>query len=209
MREDRGRALLCHLAHPLRDRSPSASQDAGGVPAPGGVPFSHSKGIAMHIRPLEVEDHPASLRLLIETFSPFFEDYVRPLLGEQVFEHQHGHWEDDYRGELPTLHAPESGRHAVVAHLADGTITGLVSWKFGGKPDHGEISLLAISALHRRQHIGRRLCQHAIAHMRAGGVHVVEIGTGGDPFHAPARELYEGLGLTRIPVAVYLGTIRP
>lgn len=46
-------------------------------------------------------------------------------------------------------------------------------------------------------------------HLRAGGVDVVQIATGGDPFHAPARPLYQSLGLTRVPTAVYLGSIRP
>ena len=159
----------------------------------------------MHIRPLEVDDHPATLGLLVETFAPFFEDYVRPLLGEQVFQRQHGHWEQDYRDELATLHAPESGRYAAVTHLPEGTITGLVSWRFDDRPHHGEIYLLAVSPLHRRRHIGRRLCELAITHLRDGGVEVVQIGTGGDPFHAPARALYQSLGLTHIPVAVYLG----
>ena len=161
----------------------------------------------MQIRPLEVDDYPATIELLVETFRPFFQDYVRPLLGEKVFQHQHGRWEQDYRDELPTLHAPETNRHAVVAHLADGAITGLVSWRLDGIPHHGQVYLLAVSPLHRRQHIGRRLCEHAIGHMRASGVEVVGIGTGGDPFHAPARALYEGLGFTQIPVAVYLGAI--
>ena len=70
-----------------------------------------------------------------------------------------------------------------------------------------QIYLLAVSPLHRRQGIGRRLCEHAIARMRAAGVEVVEIGTGGDPFHAPARALYAALGFTQVPVAVFLGAI--
>ena len=161
----------------------------------------------MHLRPLRVDDHPALLDLLVETFAPFFEEYARPLLGEAVYRHQHGHWADDYRDELPTLHAPGSGRHAAVAHLADGTLAGLVSWRLGDRPRHGEIYLLAVSPRHRRQHVGRALCEHAIDHLRAGGAEVVQVGTGGDPFHAPARALYEGLGLTPVPVTVYLGAI--
>jgi len=83
----------------------------------------------------------------------------------------------------------------------------LISWRVDAKARHGEIYLLAVSPLHQRQHIGERLCQHAIAHMRADKVEVVQISTGGDPFHAPARALYERLGFTLVPVAVYLGVI--
>jgi ribosomal protein S18 acetylase RimI-like enzyme len=161
----------------------------------------------MHIRPLLADDHRAVHQLLVETFRPFFTDYARPLLGDRVFTHQHGHWEQDYRNELATLHAPEDGRHAAVGCLAEGTIAGLVSWKFGPGVHHGEIHLLAVAPEHRRQQMGRHLCTHALDHMRAGGVHVVQVGTGGDPFHAPARALYESLGLTRVPTAVYLGAL--
>ncbi|MFJ6853057.1 hypothetical protein ACIQM3_21460 [Streptomyces sp. NPDC091271] len=42
----------------------------------------------------------------------------------------------------------------------------------------------------------------AFGEMRKLGAEVVEIGTGGDPFHAPARALYESLGCVHIPVAV-------
>lgn len=43
--------------------------------------------------------------------------------------------------------------------------------------------------------------------MKTNGVEVIEIGTGGDDFHAPARHLYESLGFSLIPVAAYLRTI--
>lgn len=161
----------------------------------------------MHLRPLSAGDHQVVLDLLVETFAPFFDQYARPVLGGPVFEHQHGHWQHDYREELPFLQAPHLGRHAVVAQLADGAVTGLVAWRFDDRPRHGTIHLLAVDPGHRRRGTGRLLCEHAIAHLRAGGVEVVEVGTGGDPFHAPARALYEALGLTRIPTAVYLGAI--
>lgn len=161
----------------------------------------------MHIRPLHADDHSATLDLLIDTFAPFFEDYVRPHLGEQVFQHQHGHWQQDYRDELPTLHAPDEGRYASIGILQGGAIGGLVSWRVDARSRHGEIYLLAVAPASRRQRIGRTLCEHAIAHMRSEAVEVLQIGTGGDPFHAPARALYQQLGLTETPVAVYLGAI--
>jgi hypothetical protein len=40
--------------------------------------------------------------------------------------------------------------------------------------------------------------------MREQGIEVVELGTGGDDFHAPARALYESLGFHLVPVSVYL-----
>lgn len=45
-----------------------------------------------------------------------------------------------------------------------------------------------------RHHAGTALCEHAFEQMRLLGAEVVEIG---DPFHAPARALYEKLGVPR------------
>lgn len=160
----------------------------------------------MHIRPFVSSDLDPLIALTIETFRPFYEGYVRPLLGEQLFEHQHGQWQQDYRDEVPTLHEPAAGRRVAVAQTGD-ELAGYVAWKTGEKPHHGEISLLAVSAEHRGHHVGRQLCVHAIEAMRADGVHVVGIGTGDDAFHAAARALYESLGFTKIPIAGYLKRI--
>ncbi|MDX3132208.1 hypothetical protein PV367_20965, partial [Streptomyces europaeiscabiei] len=45
------------------------------------------------------------------------------------------------------------------------------------------------------------LCEHAFADLRGRGTRLVEIGTGGDAFHAPARALYESLGRVPFPAA--------
>lgn len=67
----------------------------------------------------------------------------------------------------------------------------------------GEVKILAVSAQHRRHHVGTALCEHAFDQMRAFGAEVVEIGTGGDQFHAPARALYESLDCTPHPRTAY------
>ena len=43
--------------------------------------------------------------------------------------------------------------------------------------------------------------------MKAGGVEVVALGTGGDPFHAAARSLCETLGFTPFPGVYYFKAI--
>lgn len=46
----------------------------------------------MHIRSLQVDHHRSATELLIQAFGPFFDGYARPLLGEPIYQHQHGHW---------------------------------------------------------------------------------------------------------------------
>lgn len=151
-------------------------------------------------------DIPILVDIAIDTFGTFYEGYVHPLLGDEIYRHQHGSWRGDYRKEIPTLHYPEGGRNIAVAEVDD-VIAGFVAWKTGAKLNHGEIYLLAVLPKYRRASVGRQLCVHAIQEMKSIGVKVVEVGTGGDDFHAPARAPYEGLGFTMIPVAAYLKNI--
>jgi ribosomal protein S18 acetylase RimI-like enzyme len=160
----------------------------------------------MNIRTCTAADLPQLIDLTVETFRPFYEDYVRSLLGAEIFQHQHGNWEQDYHVEVPTLHDPAAGQFVAVAET-DGAIVGLVAWNVGEKPNHGVISLLAVSAAHRSERIGYELCNFAIERMKSAGVEVVGVGTGDDAFHSAARHLYEGLGFTKIPVAAYLKRI--
>lgn len=157
----------------------------------------------VNIRTMTESDLPALVELTLETFRPFYEGYVHDLMGDELFEHQHGTWEQDYRDEVPTLHYPSAGRHVIVC-VADETIVGYVSWKVGPKPRHGQIYILAVAPDWRGYGVGRQLCDHAIAAMKDSGVDVVGIGTGDDDFHSPARGLYESLGFTKIPIAGYL-----
>jgi hypothetical protein len=87
----------------------------------------------MLIRPYEERDLPAVVDLTIETFRPFYEDYVHPLMGDEVFAHQHGRWEQDYRDDVPLRHDPAAGRHAAVAVVDDQPV-GWVSWQTGRRP---------------------------------------------------------------------------
>ncbi|PZG21751.1 GNAT family N-acetyltransferase [Nonomuraea aridisoli] len=156
----------------------------------------------MHIRPFVPDDLARLTELTIETFRPFYEDYFRPLVGAVVFANQHGDWRGDYGRQVAELHDPHRHRYVAVAEIAD-TIAGYVAWSVDPDRHSGVVTLLAVSDRHRRHHVGTALCEHSFADMRARGAEVVEIGTGGDPFHAPARALYESLGCTPLPVTVY------
>jgi len=132
----------------------------------------------MHIRSFVQQDLARLTELTIETFRPFYEDSFRPLVGEVVFANQHGNWRDDYRKQVAELHDPGQHKYVAVAETGD-AIAGYVAWSVDPARRYGSVTILAVSA------------------------EVAEIGTGGDPFHAPARALYESLGCTLLPVAVY------
>lgn len=156
----------------------------------------------MRIRSFVQHDLARLTELTIDTFRPFYEDYFRPLVGEVIFANQHGAWRDDYRTQVAELHDPSQHKYVAVAETND-VIAGYVAWAVNPVRRSGTVTILAVSPGHRRRHAGFALCEHAFGQMRGLGAEVVEIGTGGDPFHAPARALYESLGCTPLPVAVY------
>ncbi|MFC7344373.1 GNAT family N-acetyltransferase [Saccharopolyspora griseoalba] len=161
----------------------------------------------MRIRTYERADFPALLELTLAVFASFHEDSYRPLVGETVFANRHGHWREDYRERLGRAHDPRAGKHVAVA-VVDDEVAGYVGWVEQVEQRHGEIDILAVAARHRRRGVGRALAEHAIEHMRTGDLQVVSVGTGGDPFHAPARALYEDLGFTPLPTVNYTRPLR-
>ena len=158
----------------------------------------------MNIRPYHSRDLDTLTELTIATFGPSYENHFRPLVGEAIFQHQHGRWADDYRAQVPTLHDPAAGKHVAVAETSGATVAGYVAWTVDPARRHGDIVILAVAAAHRREHIGTALCEYAFEDMTDQGAEVVTIGTGGtDSFHAPARALYDSLGCVPVHVAVY------
>lgn len=156
----------------------------------------------MRFRSSTSRDFSSLLDLTLRVFEPFYEESFRPLLGETVYAVQHGSWRNDYRQELRSLLEPAPGKGLIVAE-DDGIPLGYIAWHTDAVRGHGEITLLAVDPEYRGRGIARTLCDQAMDQMRQSGARIVEVSTGGDGFHAPARALYEELGCTSIPVAVY------
>jgi len=155
----------------------------------------------MHIREFRHADLPFLIDLTIEAFRPLFERHWPALMNPVVFAHDHGHWEDDYRQEVPSLHDPDRDRFITLAE-DHGTVLGYVGWNVTNG-DSGRLDLVAVHPAVQRHGVATGLCRVVLQRLRARGVVVVHIGTGGDAFHAPARKLYESLGFTGVPVVDY------
>lgn len=155
----------------------------------------------MNIRDFQDSDLPGLVALTIETFRPLFEQHLPDQLSRQVFEHDHGDWEGDYRNEVPTLHDPGNDRFITLAE-EEAQLLGYVGWNITDG-DSGRWEMVAVHPDAQRRGVGTALCREVAERLRRRGVTVVHIGTGGDAFHAPARRLYESLGFTGYPVVDY------
>ncbi|MBW0103665.1 N-acetyltransferase [Pseudonocardia sp. KRD291] len=87
--------------------------------------------------------------------------------------------------------------------FVDGQPAGWVCTRLHPEDDMGEIYVLAVDPEHQRSGVGAALTAHSFTRVRAAGLRMMMVETGGDPGHAPARAAYEALGFERWPVARY------
>jgi GNAT superfamily N-acetyltransferase len=65
------------------------------------------------------------------------------------------------------------------------------------------VQLLAVHPAHQNLGIATLLNNVALQEMKARGMKLAVVGTGGDPGHAPARAAYEKIGYTALPLVRY------
>jgi GNAT superfamily N-acetyltransferase len=85
----------------------------------------------------------------------------------------------------------------------DARPAGFAAVAFRTDPDSAEIEMIAVDPDHQNQGIGSALLAHAFDQISAAGVKLVQLGTGGDPGHAPARHVYEKAGFSPLPLVRY------
>ena len=146
------------------------------------------------MRPVRADDPPHLDRVRQAAFAPVFASF-RAILGDDIYALAQAR-EDEAQGELlVALLAPESGWEVYVAEVAS-TVVGFVSLQLNHDTQVGEIGLNAVYPDHAGQGVGTAMYAFAIARMKAAGMRVATVATGGDPSHVPARRAYEKAGFT-------------
>lgn len=101
-------------------------------------------------------------------------------------------------------------RHVLVAIADDDRPIGFAAiWLNAYRPRMGAVDMIAVDPEHQRQGVARELMRLAADHMRAGGMDIAVVETGGDPGHAPARATYEAVGYALLPIARYFTMLVP
>jgi GNAT superfamily N-acetyltransferase len=129
-------------------------------------------------------------------------DSERTVLGSEIFERLNG---EDWRRrqQKDVEHALADDRMRVWVADADGRAVGFVAAKLDRDESIGEIYMLAVDPDHQRRGLGIELTSVATEWIRAEGLPIAMIDTGGDPGHAPARRLYEQAGYRPMPIVRY------
>lgn len=156
------------------------------------------------IRPLEPGDVDAVCALSLRAWEPVFSSF-RAVLGERVYLLLYPDWQASQAAAVRRNCLDPATSALVVEH--DGEVAGFAVLLTQDDPPLGVVDMIAVDPAHQRRGLGRRLVDASVAHFAAAGLPLVNIGTGGDPGHAPARALYESAGFERLPLVSYFRAI--
>ncbi len=145
-------------------------------------------------------DEEPVVALSLRAWAPVFVS-LEKALGADIFLRLHPDWQADQdkavRGSLA-----DPAMQVWVTEAAT-RLAGFVAAKLGRDSLLGEIYMLAVDPAAQGQGVGTALTEMATDWLRASGMRVAMIDTGGDPGHAPARRVYEKAEYTLLPVARY------
>lgn len=157
---------------------------------------------AISIRPVTQADVARLQAIREAAFAPVFASF-RSLLGDTIYELAQAR-DDARQGELlASLLEPDSGWEVHAVELHD-EVVGFVSLRVSADTQVGEIGLNAVDPAHAGRGIGTAMFEWAALRLKAAGMRVATVGTGGDPSHAPARRAYEKAGFHAVLPTVWM-----
>lgn len=152
------------------------------------------------LRPLEPADLPGVVELSLRAWEPVFTS-LRAVLGDEVFLRLYPDWRSE-QVRAVTATCTSTRMSATVADEA-GAPVGFVAFAADPATRLGVIEMLAVDPDRQGAGIGTALTSFALRALRAAGMQVAMVETGGDAGHAAARRTYERAGCTLLPIARY------
>jgi ribosomal protein S18 acetylase RimI-like enzyme len=161
------------------------------------------------IRALRADDIDAVVEFSVRAWRPVFESFME-VMGPDIFRRIYPLWQAGQAGAVRDACRDEAHRTWVAeAPEAPGTpreitrAVGLVVVAVHDDPRRGEIYMIAVDPDYLNRGIASALVNFATDRITELGLPLAEIGTGGDPGHAPARHVYEKAGFTPVPLVRY------
>ena len=159
--------------------------------------------MTVSIRTLRPDDIDAVVEFSLRAWQPAFESF-RQVMGAEIYRRVYPDWKM-IQAEVVESSCRAEGNRVWVAE-ADGRPVGytvVVVHPINRETESGEIYMLAVDPDYQQRGIGHALVDFAVDRITELGIPLAEIGTGGDPGHAPARRLYESAGFTPVPLVHY------
>jgi predicted kinase/GNAT superfamily N-acetyltransferase len=153
------------------------------------------------VRPYTDNDWEAVLEICLLSFAPIHESF-KQLLGAGLFALVYPDWKTSHKEYLASLTQPGERERLHVAE-DNRSVVGFIHYEVDRQKQSGKIGLNAVHPTHQSKGIGSRMYRYVLDKMRTEGMKYVQVETGGDASHAPARRAYEKAGFVPIPVVHY------
>jgi ribosomal protein S18 acetylase RimI-like enzyme len=155
----------------------------------------------LHIRPVCDNDVEDLVQLSLLAWAPVFDSFER-ILGPKIYPLIWPEWRSSQRAAIETVCREREKTRVLVAEL-EGKVVGFLAYELKLDDEVGEVQLLAVHPEYQNRGIGTALNDSALNEMRASGMKMARVETGGDPSHAPARRCYEKAAYTGLPLVRY------
>ncbi len=155
-----------------------------------------------NIRTFEYLDLPRLHEIREAAYTPVFRSF-RSIVGEKIAAVALDSAERE-QGEFLNEICQADSAHEVFVVECDDEILAFCSITCNQETKVGVIDLNAVHPDYQGKGVGTWMYEHAIEQLRGLGMHVAEVGTGGDPSHAPARRAYAKAGFGPGIPSVYL-----
>jgi ribosomal protein S18 acetylase RimI-like enzyme len=159
--------------------------------------------VSVPIRPMTHDDVDALVQLSLLAWAPVFASFRR-VIRPEVYALLYPDWERQQRAVVEQA-CRDGGRVRVWVAEWDGVVAGYIACTLNRETRAGAVELLAVHPDYQNRGIGTSLNTFALEQMRASGLRLAELMTGGDPGHAPARRSYEKAGYTALPIVARHG----
>jgi GNAT superfamily N-acetyltransferase len=153
------------------------------------------------VRQYVTADWATVLDICIAAFTPIHEGFERAL-GRELFQLVYPYWKASNEAYLRSLCESDECERMLVAEL-QGSVAGFIHYEVVPKKSSGRLGLNAVHPRWQRHGIASRMYERVFQILRDRGSRFVQVGTGGDAAHIPARAAYEKCGFSPIPLVHY------
>lgn len=151
------------------------------------------------IRPFTDSDLTKIVELSLLAWEPVFESFEK-VLGPRVFPILYPDWRKTQAEGVEGACRATDKYHTSVAEI-DGRVVGFIAYELKGET--GEVVLLAVHPEFQKRGIATQLNLAALDAMKAAGMKMAVVETGGEDGHAAARRAYDKAGYTGLPLVRY------
>lgn len=143
----------------------------------------------------EQADIPVLQDIRRRAFAPVYKGF-REAVGPDLAGHVFADAEQDQSDYLDSICKPDSSVHMRILMQEDAVI-GFCGYRVNEKNRSGVIDLNAVDPDYQGRGAGKYMYEKVFDEMRDRGDVGVEVSTGGDAAHEPARRAYEGVGFDK------------